>query len=277
MILGAHVSASGGVDKAPARGKELDINAIAIFSKNQRQWKAKPFSEEEVQRWHEEIKANDIHQAVSHDSYLINLCAPDPEKLKKSIDGLTDEVERGELLGLTHVIAHPGSHLKEGEQWGVDKIAESISEIHKRLPGYKSKITLEITAGQGTNLGYTFEQIAEMIDKSEQNDRLAVCFDTCHAYSAGYDIVEKYDEVWEEFDRIIGLDRLQVFHINDTKKPLGSRVDRHEHIGDGLLGSKPFERLVNDDRFASLPAILETPEGDDGYAKDLNLLRSLIK
>ncbi len=277
MILGAHVSTVGGVSNAPANAEALGIAAIAVFTKNQRQWVAKPLEEKEITRWHEEIKRCGITHAVSHDSYLINLCAPDPEKLQKSIDGLTDELERAEQLGLSHVVAHPGSHLKEGEEWGIRKIAESINEIHARLPGYKAKIALEITAGQGTNLGYTFEQIAQMIELSSEPERLAVCFDTCHAYSAGYDILQKYDDVFSEFDRIIGLDRLQVFHINDTKKPLGSRVDRHDQIGEGLLGLEPFRRLMNDERFAKVPAILETPEGEAKYAEDLRVLKSLKK
>ncbi len=279
MILGAHVSTAGGVDKAPANAAKLDIKAMAIFTKNQRQWVAKPLAEEEITNWHAEIKKHGITHAVSHDSYLINLCAPDPEKLEKSLNSLQEEVERAEKLDLSHVVVHPGSHLKEGEEWGIKKIAESLDEIHKRLPGYKSKIALEITAGQGTNLGYTFEQIAQMIELTKENERLAVCFDTCHANSAGYDLTTEssYKESWDKFDSVIGLDRLEVFHLNDTKKPLGSRVDRHDQIGDGLLGLEPFRFLVNDQRFADIPAILETPLGEEGYAEDLRRLYELVE
>ncbi len=277
MILGAHISTAGGVDKAPARSEPLGITAIQIFTKNQRQWVAKPLPDDEIQAWHKEVKKYNITHAISHDSYLINLCAPDPEKLEKSLNSMTDELERAEALGLSHVVAHPGSHLKEGEEWGVEKIAESISELHRRLPGYKAKIALENTAGQGTNLGYSFEQLAKMIELSQENDRLAICFDTCHAFSAGYDIhtEEAYEKTWSEFDRIIGRDRLAAIHLNDTKKPLGSRVDRHEQIGDGLLGEETFRMLMNDERLLKIPAFLETPGGEERYAVDLDYLRSL--
>jgi len=278
LILGAHVSTAGGVDRAPGIGAEFNIHAIAVFTKNQRQWKSKPLGQPEIDNWFKDIKEHNIKHTISHDSYLINLCAPDPEKLNKSLDSLTDEVERAETLNITNVVAHPGSHLKKGEDWGVEEIARSLSEIHKRLPGYKTKITLEITAGQGTNLGYTFEQIARMIELAEQNERLAVCFDTCHAFASGYDITiqEDYEKTFETFDRLIGLKMLEVFHINDSQKPLGSRVDRHEQIGDGLMGIEPFRFLMNDTRFDQIPAILETPKGDKGYAEDLQRLRSLI-
>ncbi len=279
MILGAHVSTQGGVENAPAEGSRFGIETIAIFSRNQRQWKPKSLEKHQVDLWHQRVAEHGIRQALSHDSYLINLCAPDPENLTKSIDALTDELERAEALRLTHVVVHPGSHLKEGEDWGVGKIAESLSELHARLPGCRAKIALEITAGQGTNLGYRFEQIARMIELSAGNGRLSVCFDTCHAWAAGYDIAtaEGYDQTWDEFDRLIGLDRLEVFHFNDAKKPLGSRVDRHEHIGDGVMGLEPFRMLVNDERFRELPAILETPEGSERYAEDLTRLRALVE
>ncbi|HEB83481.1 MAG TPA: deoxyribonuclease IV [Bacteroidetes bacterium] len=279
MILGAHVSTAGGVENAPGNAARFGIRALALFTRNQRQWKAKPLSPDSIARFREERDRHGITHCVSHDSYLINLCAPDPEKLTLSIDALTDEVERAEQLGLSHVVAHPGSHLKRGEEWGIETIAHSLSEVHRRLPGCGAKIALEITAGQGTNLGYRFEQIARMIELSEENERLAVCFDTCHAYSAGYDLLsaEGYEKTWEEFDRLIGLERLQVIHLNDTRKPLGSRVDRHDQIGDGLLGLEPFRRMVNDPRFTGLPGILETPQGEGGYAEDLRRLRSLIE
>jgi len=279
MILGAHVSAQGGVDKAPANGAELGIKAIQIFAKNQRQWAAKPLEQEVVERYHEEITKHSIEYTCSHASYLVNLCAPDPEKLGKSIDSLTDELERAEMLKLSHVVFHPGSHLKEGEEWGLSKIAESLNEIHKRLPGYKSKLTLENTAGQGTNLGYSFEQLATIIEQVKQPERISVCLDTCHSYSAGYDLATKegYDETFKKFDKVLGLDRLGLIHLNDTKKELGSRVDRHDQIGDGLLGLDAFRMLMNDKRFKDIPAILETPEGEEGYPRDLKLLRSLVK
>ncbi|MBZ0264132.1 deoxyribonuclease IV [bacterium] len=279
MIIGAHVSTAGGVFKAPANGAELGIEAIAIFAKNQRQWKAKPYSDEDLEKWYSEIELHGITYTCSHMSYLVNPCAVEDEKRQKSIDGITDEIERAEKLGLKNAVIHPGSHLNEGEEWGIKVIAESLDEVHKRLPGYKAKITLEITAGQGTNIGYKFEHLAEIIDRTTENERLAVCFDTCHAFGAGYalDSEEKYNDTWAEWDKLVGLDRIELFHINDSKKEFGSRRDRHEHIGEGLMGLEPFRFLMNDARFKDIPAILETPEGGDGYAKDIKVLKSLVR
>ncbi len=278
MRLGAHVSTQGGVENAPGNGAALGITAIQIFAKNQRQWSAKPLDPGAVKRFHQQVREHSIAYACSHASYLVNLCAPDPEKLTKSIDSLTDELERAEQLKLSHVVFHPGSHLNEGVEWGLKRIARSIDEIHKRLPGYTSKLTIEITAGQGTNLGYSFEQLKTIYDWVKVPERLAVCFDTCHAYSAGYDIAAKkgYEQTFKTFNEVLGLDQLQVIHLNDTKKELGSRVDRHDQIGDGLLGLGAFRLLMKDKRFKSIPAILETPAGDAGYPRDLKLLRSLV-
>ncbi|MCB2199527.1 deoxyribonuclease IV [bacterium] len=278
MILGAHVSTQGGVDNAPANAEELDIKAIQIFSKNQRQWVAKPLEEEAVNRWHEEMKRVGITHQVSHTSYLINLCAPDDEKREKSLDSLVDELERGERLGLTHVVLHPGSHLKEGEEWGLTRIAESLDIVHERTAGFKVKVALENTAGQGTNLGYTFEHLKSIMEQTREHERLAVCYDTCHGFSAGYDLRTKevYEQTFSEFDRIVGIDRLQLFHLNDTKKEFGSKKDRHDHIGQGGLGLDPFRFLLADPRFEKVPGYLETPEDDlGGYEYDLKLLREM--
>lgn len=276
MILGAHVSTQGGVENAPANGANLGITAIQIFAKNQRQWVAKPLDPESVERYHEAVADHGITHAVSHASYLINLCAPDPEKLTKSIDSLTDELERAEKLKLSHVVFHPGSHLKEGEEWGLAKIAESIDEIHKRLPGYQSKLTLENTAGQGTNLGSTFEELAAIIERSAHPDRLGVCYDTCHGFAAGHDMrtPEAYAETMARFDRTIGLDRLKWFHVNDTRHELGSRKDRHEHIGQGAITLPGFRNLMQDPRFFDTPMTLETPKEPD-LQDDIRTLTAL--
>ncbi len=279
MITGAHVSVAGGLVNAIDEAERLAINVFAIFTKNQRQWTPKPLSEEAIEEWKDGLQSHEFDYICSHDSYLINLCAPNPENLVKSLNSMTDELQRAEALGLSHVIAHPGSHLKEGEEWGINKIADSINEVHRRAPGLGAKIALEITAGQGTNLGYNFEQIAKMIELTRENERLSVCFDTCHAHAAGYNLLsqESYDQVWSEFDKIIGLDRLALFHLNDSKNDLGSRKDRHEKIGKGLMGLEPFRFLINDKRFKYTPAILETPEGDGGYAEDLKTLTDLVE
>jgi len=273
LYLGAHMSIAGGVFKAFSHGENFGCDTIQIFVKSSNQWKAKLLTDEEIDKYFTEQKRTGIQPVVAHDSYLINLCSPDPVLLEKSRQAFLVEMERCEKLGIPYLVTHPGSHMKIGEDEGVNKIAESINWLLKRTDGFNVKITLETTAGQGTNLGYKFEQIASMIDKTRQPDRLAVCFDTCHAFASGYDISTKegYEQTWREFDRIIGLGKLAVLHLNDSKKERGSRVDRHQHIGEGELGRKAFELIMQDERFAQIPKILETPKGDDGTMDDINL------
>ncbi len=277
MILGAHVSIAGGVQNAPARGQEIGCDAIQIFSKNQTQWKAKPFTEENIKGFKSNLKESRISPVVIHDSYLINLCATDPVKLKMSIDAFIDELQRAEALDAPYVVTHPGSHLNKGEEWGIAKIAESLDEVHERTPGFKVMTLLETTAGQGTNLGYQFEQIAAMREKVRAKERIGVCVDTCHMFAAGYDLANKtgYDATWKRFADVIGLGNLKAFHLNDSKKPLGSRVDRHENIGEGHIGIDLFKWLMNDDRFSKLPGLLETPGEMEDFKRNLELLRSL--
>ncbi|MDK9699935.1 MAG: deoxyribonuclease IV [bacterium] len=278
MILGAHISTAGGVEKAPPGAKALGCRAVQIFAKNQNQWVGKPLSEKNIAGWKSGLLEHGIdpmHTTV-HDSYLINLCAPDPENRLKSIRAFIDELERCEVLGIPYLVSHPGSHLKQGEEWGLIEMVHSLDEVHAALPGYKTLTLLETTAGQGTNLGYKFEHIAFIREQVKEPERIGVCLDTCHTYSAGYDTATKYEEVMSEFDRIIGLSNLKAFHLNDSKKPFASRVDRHEDIGYGSLGLEPFRHLVNDPRFQYHPGILETPEGEAGYEKNLMVLRSLI-
>ncbi len=278
MILGAHVSISGGIQKAPLNGRAIGCDAIQIFSKNQVQWQAKPYTPEAIAEYKANLAKSGIRQVVIHDSYLINLCAPDPANLKKSLDGFTDELVRADQLGIPYVVTHPGSHLDRGETWGIERIAESLNEIHERLPGCKAMTLLETTAGQGSNLGYTFEQLASMREKVTARHRVGICADTCHLYSAGYDLKDPqgYQDTWKRFDDVIGLENLKVFHLNDTKKTLGSRMDRHHHIGEGLLGPDLFRWLLQDPRFADLPGILETPGDMEDFARNLKLLRTLL-
>jgi deoxyribonuclease-4 len=211
----------------------------------------------------------------------LNLGSPDPELRKRSVAAFIDELERCALLGVSNLVAHPGAHVGAGEAGGIKTIAKSLDEVHKACPGYNTKVTLEITAGQGSNLGYRFEQIGAMIDAAKQGDRLRVCFDTEHAFAAGYDIRTKegYERTFSEFDDAIGIDRLAAFHLNDSKKEFNSRVDRHEHIGKGFIGVEAFRLLMNDKRFWGLPMCLETPKGPDlrEDRENLTLLRSLIK
>ncbi len=278
MILGAHVSIAGGVQNAPLNGQKIGCDAIQIFAKNQTQWKAKPFTEDNVSGFKGNLKETGISPVVIHDSYLINLCATDAHKLIMSRDAFVDELERAEALEVPFVVTHPGSHLGKGEDWGIAKIAESFDIIHERTPDFRVMTLLETTAGQGTNLGYQFEQIAAMREKVTDQNRIGVCVDTCHMYAAGYDLATKdgYTDTWKRFGDVIGFENLRVFHLNDSKKPLSSRVDRHEQIGQGHIGIDLFKRILNDPRFENLPGLLETPGGEDDFKRNLELLRSLI-
>jgi deoxyribonuclease-4 len=274
------MSIAGGVGNALLDGKKVDCDAVQIFTKSARQWASKPYTKDEVEQFHFNRKETGIAAIVAHDSYLLNLGSPDTRLRKRSVAAFIDEFERCEILGVTNLIAHPGAHVGAGEAQGIKTIAKSLDEVHKGCPGYKVKITLEITAGQGSNLGYRFEQIGAIIDATKECDRIRVCFDTEHAFAAGYDLRTKegYERTFSEFDEAIGLDRLAVFHLNDSKKEFNSRVDRHEHIGKGFIGVEAFRRLMNDQRFWGLPMCLETPKGPDlkEDGENLRLLRSLI-
>ena len=280
-LLGAHMSIAGGVGNALLEGKKVDCDAIQIFTKSSRQWASKPYSKEEIELFHINRKETGIGVVVAHDSYLLNMGSPDAALRSRSVAAFIDELERCEVLGVTHIIAHPGSHVGAGELDGIKTIAKSLDEVHKACPGYGVKVTLEITAGQGSNLGYRFEQIGNMIDATQESDRLRVCFDTEHAFAAGYDLRTRdgYERTFGEFDEIIGIERLAAFHLNDSKKEFNSRVDRHEHIGKGFIGVEAFRMLMNDKRFWGLPMCLETPKGPDlkEDRENLELLRSLIR
>jgi deoxyribonuclease IV len=274
------MSIAGGVGNALLDGKKVDCDAIQIFTKSSRQWASKPYTKEEIEQFQINQKDTGIATVIAHDSYLLNLGSPDAGLRKRSVAAFIDELERCEVLGVTNLVAHPGAHVGAGEAEGIKLIAKSLNDIHKACRGYTAKVTLEITAGQGSNLGYRFEQIGAMIDATKHSDRVRVCFDTEHAFAAGYDIRTKegYERTFAEFDDAIGIDRLAAFHLNDSKKEFHSRVDRHEHIGKGFIGVEAFRLLMNDKRFWGLPMCLETPKGPD-LAEDrenLTLLRSLI-
>ena len=280
-LLGAHMSIAGGVEKALLAGERAQCDAIQLFTKSSRQWAAEPYSAEEIQLFHHSQKETGIVKVIAHDSYLLNLGSPDEGLRKKSIRAFIDEMESCESLAIPNLIAHPGAHMGAGEKAGIKRIARSLSQIHKACPGYQVKATLEITAGQGTTLGYRFDQIRSMMDGVKQSERLRVCFDTEHAFAAGYDIRTKegYERTFTEFDERIGIDLLAAFHLNDSKKEFHSRVDRHEHIGKGHIGVEAFRLLMNDQRFWGLPMCLETPKGLDlkEDKENLSLLRSLIR
>jgi deoxyribonuclease-4 len=279
-LLGAHMSISGGVDRAILEGGKANCDVIQIFTKSSRQWIAHPLSRDEIQQFAHNQKETGITTVIAHDSYLLNFGSPDKNLRRKSVAAFIDEMERCEVLSIPFLIAHPGAHTGAGEQQGIDSIARSLDEIHKACPGYRVQVTLEITAGQGTTLGYRFDQIRSIIDTTKESERVRVCFDTQHAFAAGYDIRTKegYERTFTEFDEKIGLKLLAAFHINDSKKEFHSRVDRHEHIGKGHIGIEAFRLLMNDQRFWGLPMCLETPKGPDlkEDRDNLKLLRSLI-
>ena len=264
-LLGAHMPIAGGVAQAPVRGRGVGCQCIQIFTKSARQWAGKPYSEEEISAFRERQAEAGIAIVVAHDSYLFNLGAPDAQLRNKSIGGFIDELERCEMLGIPYLIAHPGSHVGSGEEAGIKAIARSIDEAHAACAGYKVRVTLELTAGQGSNLGCSFDQMRRIFDSVKRSDLMRLCLDTEHAFAAGYDLrtQEGYERTFGELAEMVGMDRLAAFHLNDSKKQLGSRVDRHEHIGKGHMGLEPFRRLLNDPRFAGLPMCLETPKGPD--------------
>jgi deoxyribonuclease IV len=280
-LLGAHVSIAGGVSQAPGRGNQIGCECIQIFTKSSRQWAAKPYPAEEIEAFKQARKETGIQMVVAHGSYLVNLGAPGEELRKKSINAFIDELQRCEALEVPYLISHPGAHMGTGEAAGIKTIADSIDQAHKACRGYKVMITLEITAGQGSVLGSRFEQMARIFDAVKENERLRLCFDTEHAFAAGYDLRTKdgYDQAFTELNRHISLKRLVAFHINDSMKPLNSHVDRHEHIGKGHLGLETFQRLVNDPRFAGIPMCLETEPGPDmkDIAVDLRQLEKLLR
>jgi deoxyribonuclease-4 len=280
LLLGAHLSVSGGVDTAFDRAIAINCTAFQIFTKSNRQWHAKNLELEVIERFCQRQTECSL-PVVCHASYLLNLASPDDAIWHKSLDALTIELERCEQLKIPSLVLHPGGHMGSGIEAGLARITAGLDLVHARLPGYAVKTALEITAGQGSHLGNRFEEIAAIFQQCQQPERLAVCFDTCHALVAGYEFrsPESYEAMIAEFDRVIGLDRLTVFHVNDSEKDLGSRVDRHAHIGEGCIGLEPFGYFLNDPRFKDVPFLLETPVDDDpgDNIRNLEKLRSLIK
>jgi deoxyribonuclease-4 len=281
MKFGAHMSISGGLHKAFGHGERAGCDTIQIFSKNQQQWRGKPLTEQDIAAFKAEQARTGYGPLVVHDSYLINLASPNDELWEKSIAAFADELERCAALGIPYLVTHPGAHTGSGEDTGLRREAEALNRLFDAGVGGDVTVLLETTAGQGTCLGYRFEHLAQLIEQTRHAERLAVCVDTCHMLAAGYDIrtAEACAATFAEFDRVIGRDRIKAFHVNDSQKDLGSRVDRHAHIGQGCVGLEGFRAIVNDPAFADLPMILETPKGDD-LAEDIeNLakLRSLVE
>jgi len=287
--LGAHMSIAGGLPRAVDRAKASRCEALQIFTKSAGQWRARELPAEEIALFRRRVDETGIHPVVAHNSYLINVAAAVPALRQQSIEALGAELDRAELLGLDGLVMHPGSYTSGTEAGGLRLIAGAIRRLLAKRPKGRTMVLLEHTAGQGTNLGHRFEHLASILEQVGGSPRVGICLDTCHLLTAGYDLCtpEGYARTFEEFDRIVGLDRIRVFHLNDSKKPCGSRVDRHEHIGRGCLGLEPFRLLLNDPRFAGLPMLLETPkleskaskrrgDADPWDARNLRTLRQLI-
>lgn len=263
-LFGAHCSIAGGLHRAAEIAAELDSGTVQLFTKNANQWSARPIADSEAKAFKAAVRQARLKHPTAHDSYLINLAAPGDELFEKSVAAFVDELTRAEQLGLSYLVTHPGAHVGSGEDAGLRRVTEGLDEALRRTAGFKVKVLLENTAGQGTCLGHRFEHLARLIADSADPGRLAVCFDTCHAFAAGYDLStqEGYDATFAEFARVVGLRKLKAFHVNDSARPLGSRVDRHAGIGLGRIGEAAFRRLANDPRFAKHPMILETPKED---------------
>jgi deoxyribonuclease-4 len=274
------MSIAGGVQKALEGGAALGCRAIQLFTKNANQWRAKPLSEDDIKAFKTARRETGIRPAVAHDAYLINIASPEPKKLSASKAALLDEMERAEALALPYLVMHPGAHMGAGEAEGLAQIVRSLDDLHEKTRGFKVKVLMETTAGQGTNLGYRFEQIQEMIEACAEPERLGVCVDTCHIFAAGYDIrePEAYAETMDRLFSVFDVRQILCVHVNDSLKTLASRVDRHTHIGKGEIGLEAFRCLMNDPRFTRIPKILETPKGDNDEMdrENLAVLRSLV-
>ncbi len=276
-VLGAHISTQGGLHTVFERASAVEASAIALFAKNSNQWKGKALTDEDCEGF---AAQRTVEPILTHASYLINLATTNEEFHRKSIDAMVDELDRAERLGIHAVVLHPGAHLGAGVDKAIDQIARSLDRIHKTLKEHRVVTLLETAAGQGSCVGCTFEELGRMIALVDEPQRVGICFDTCHVFAAGYDLrtPEGYTRAIEEVEEHIGAENVGAFHLNDSKKPLGSRVDRHEHIGKGELGLEPFRLLLNDARFKRIPKVLETPKTveTESDRENLRLLRSLV-
>jgi deoxyribonuclease-4 len=281
-LIGAHMSIAGGVFNAIAFGVEMKCATIQLFTKSNNQWKAKILTDGEVEQYFKDREKAAINPVVAHTSYLINIASPKEDIYKKSVESLIEEIERCDLLGIDDLVMHPGSYLDTTEEIGIKKIIDTLNNIFEKTHKLKARVALETTAGQGTNLGYKFEQLAEMIDGIENKERISVCMDTCHIFAAGYDIRDKknYEKTIKQFDDTIGLSYLKAMHLNDSKMEFGKKRDRHEHLGEGYIGADAFKFIMQDRRLNNIPKLLETPKERDGIKMDkvnLDLLRKFHK
>jgi deoxyribonuclease-4 len=277
------MSIAGGYHNAVLAAEAHGCDTVQLFTKNSNQWHAKELTDDDVRLFRQHLKRTKLRKPLAHDSYLINLASPDDALYRRSIEAFVIEVQRAERLGLSYLVTHPGASLDSGEEVGLARVAKAIDEVHDRCPAFKVKILLETTAGQGSSLGHRFEHLAKILELVRDARRLGVCLDTCHVFAAGYALApaSEYRKTMKEFDRVVGLGRLLAFHVNDSLKAFGSRVDRHAHIGRGHLGLEPFRCLVNDRRFRNCPMVLETPKEDDADPEmdsvNLGVLRGLVR
>ncbi|HVG22602.1 MAG TPA: deoxyribonuclease IV [Thermoanaerobaculia bacterium] len=277
-LIGAHLSTRGGLPNVFARAAEVDASAVALFAKNGNQWKGKEMTDADCAEF---ASKRNVRPMLTHASYLINLSTTNPEFHRKSIAAMADELDRAERLGIHAVVLHPGAHMGAGADAAIDQIARSLDAVHELIPNHKVVTLLETAAGQGTCVGCTFDELGRMIRLVDDKSRVGVCFDTCHVFAAGYELrtYDAYQRTIDELLHHVGLENVGAFHLNDSKKPLGSRVDRHQHIGEGELGLEPFRLLLNDARFAKLPKVIETPKTIEieSDRRNLGVLRGLIE
>jgi deoxyribonuclease-4 len=279
-LIGAHMSIAGGMPRAVERALAVRARVVQLFTRNTNQWKAKHLLPSDIRAFREAWSGSGLHSVVAHDSYLINLASPSRALRRRSIGALAEELSRCDALGIPFLVAHPGAHMGSGFRDGCDRIADSLNQARAIAPGASVAVLLETVAGQGTTIGRSFEELARIRERVERPDFVQFCLDTCHVHAAGYDIVSErgYEQTIQEFDDILGLESLRAIHFNDSKTARGSLVDRHEHIGKGHLGTKPFARMLRDPRLSAIPKLLETPKGKDGVVMDrrnLALLRRL--
>jgi deoxyribonuclease-4 len=282
-LFGAHMSIAGGYHNALLAAQAHGCATVQIFTKNSNQWKGKDITDNEVHVFRKTLRQARLRLPMAHDSYLINLASPDEALYRRSVEAFIVEVQRAERLGLRYLVTHPGAHVDSGEEAGLAKVAAALDEVHRRCRGCRAQVLLETTAGQGSTLGHRFEHLARILELVRDPERLGVCFDTCHVFAAGYALAprKEYLATMRTFNRVVGLKRLLAFHLNDSLKPQGSRVDRHAHIGRGCLGLEPFRLLVNDRRFGNRPMVLETQK-EEGNNKDMDTvnlatLRGLVE
>ena len=282
-ILGAHMSIAGGYHKAVERAHLCGCDCVQLFTKNNNQWRAKSITSEDARRFRSALDRYGVAHPIAHDAYLINLSSPDRTLRRTSIDAFVVELQRAEMLGIPYVVTHPGAYTTGSEAGGLRLIIRALDEVHRQTRRIRARCLLETTAGQGTSIGWRFEQLAAILDGVKDPQRLGICFDTCHVFAAGYPLgtTRQYRATMKAFDSIVGLGQIKAFHLNDSRRELGARVDRHAHIGRGEMGLKPFGHLLNDRRFRGIPMYLETPKGrENGVDLDvinLKTLRGLVE